>query len=524
MRFDPGGGFTPGMIDKWSVLGGLALLCAACGSETVLGSGGGGGEGGEGGSDSSTTSATSTTSAGGAGPTEACANLEDDDDDGLVDCLDADCAEACADSCANVIWLDALPLGTTRTFALSSEGWGDLSDGTCVSGSGGPEVIVGFYPEDFGVLYVNVDGADDFALSVRGACENDVAETACVDDTLGGGTEQLAFPLNAFAYTYLMIERSEASAVGEFQLSFEIPEPSCDAATDLQVPAVVVGSTEGGSSDLVFCDEIFVGQGMHWNPQQVYRVVAPADGNLNVKVTPGLGFDADIAVRSACDSAVDERCSYGGSEGQVEALTIPVEAGDVRYIVVQGYALDLTIPPAMGPFTIESSLDPAQCGDSEVQGGEQCDSSHPACVDCSIVLGETEPNGSVAQADSHAAGMAGAIDPAGDADYYAVTIPGPTSTLTATVVSGPRSQCGPVTQPAPPALPIPTIDSVLWLYGPDGTTQLAFDDEIGGGNSCSELTVTGLAAGKYYLRVQAFEEQPQSPTRTFDYGLDVTVQ
>lgn len=111
---------------------------------------------------------------------------------------------------------------------------------------------------------------------------------------------------------------------------------------------------------------------------------------------------------------------------------------------------------------------------------------------------ETEPNNTPATANplvlAGGCGVAsGAISPTGDLDYYSFTA-APGAKLWAGVdTSG---------------------DSVLTLFGPDGTTVIETDDDDGIGNNC-DATVESLqasaiagrtlaAGGTYFLRVEGF--------------------
>ncbi|MBN2580931.1 MAG: S8 family serine peptidase [Pirellulales bacterium] len=59
-------------------------------------------------------------------------------------------------------------------------------------------------------------------------------------------------------------------------------------------------------------------------------------------------------------------------------------------------------------------------------------------------------------------------------------------------------------------------DSVLYLYGQDGATLLAWNDDSGG-TLASSLTWTATAGGQYYLKVQAY-----SASQTGDYRLSLS--
>jgi hypothetical protein len=116
---------------------------------------------------------------------------------------------------------------------------------------------------------------------------------------------------------------------------------------------------------------------------------------------------------------------------------------------------------------------------------------------------EVEPNNTPATATplnlvSGCQAASGAISPVGDVDYYSFTAP-PGSKMWALVDTGPSTT---------------GHDSVLTLFGPDGTTVIEIDDDDGIGNNCGPTILsrqasaiagrTLTAGGTYFLRVEAF--------------------
>ncbi len=152
------------------------------------------------------------------------------------------------------------------------------------------------------------------------------------------------------------------------------------------------------------------------------------------------------------------------------------------------------------PYRIEITIIVPTCGDGVVELGEECDDSNTAPGDgcdasCQLEpVAEVEPNDATNLAGgpftSLTAVSPAAIGTPGDQDWYAVTVPGPSSTIDATIVDG-LDICG----------PSGTIDSELQLFDTDGTTSLAYNDDIHTAtNFCSTVSATGLAAGTYYVR------------------------
>ena len=122
---------------------------------------------------------------------------------------------------------------------------------------------------------------------------------------------------------------------------------------------------------------------------------------------------------------------------------------------------------------------------------------------------ESEPNNSAATANplvlaGGCQAASGAISPSGDLDYYFFTA-APGAKLWAGVDTG--------------------GDSILTLFGPDGTTVLETDDDDGIGNNC-DATIESVqasaiagrtltAGGTYFLRVEGFNGDVLSAYKLF---------
>jgi uncharacterized protein (TIGR03437 family) len=119
---------------------------------------------------------------------------------------------------------------------------------------------------------------------------------------------------------------------------------------------------------------------------------------------------------------------------------------------------------------------------------------------------EIEPNNSPTEANaldliSSRQTVTGAITPASDADYFSFNAPAG-ARLWASVDTGGTQISGATSR-----------DSILTLFGPDGTTVIEEDNDDGIGNGCDDTnessaasTIAGRtlsAAGVYYLRVRA---------------------
>jgi hypothetical protein len=123
---------------------------------------------------------------------------------------------------------------------------------------------------------------------------------------------------------------------------------------------------------------------------------------------------------------------------------------------------------------------------------------------------ETEPNNTPATANpltltGGCGAASGAISPGNDVDYYSFTA-APGSKVWALVDAGPG-------------------DSILTLFGPDGTTVLEVDDDDAPGNNCGSTVLafhssaiaghTLTAGGTYFLRVSSFANSTISAYKLF---------
>ncbi|MEP7121610.1 MAG: DUF4215 domain-containing protein [Byssovorax sp.] len=165
----------------------------------------------------------------------------------------------------------------------------------------------------------------------------------------------------------------------------------------------------------------------------------------------------------------------------------------------------------------EPSVCFATCGDGIQAGAEQCDDGNLTNGDCcSSACGaeagcEIEANNAILTANDFSAlaitsTVKGTIKPAGDLDYYLVTIPGgQTAVLTAATLDGYNSSCVNLTQ-----------DSFLTIYDINGVS-LGSDDNSGPGN-CASVQVVGLTGGDYFIEVKAAGAQQ------FSYALAVQLQ
>ncbi|MDC3957448.1 myxococcus cysteine-rich repeat containing protein [Polyangium jinanense] len=152
------------------------------------------------------------------------------------------------------------------------------------------------------------------------------------------------------------------------------------------------------------------------------------------------------------------------------------------------------------------------CGDGQKTPAEACDDGNTAPGDgcsptCSIEITETEPNGTAATADAFLEPWNGVLTPLGDVDVVSVVLSAPAASLTATTTDQGTNACA-----------AKTLDTIVDILAPNGTTVLATGDDIVG--NCGSALAMNLAAGTYFVRMRggSLAKNP-SP-----YGLQIVIQ
>ena len=160
----------------------------------------------------------------------------------------------------------------------------------------------------------------------------------------------------------------------------------------------------------------------------------------------------------------------------------------------------------------EPSACSTSCGDGVVAGAEACDDGNNVGGDCCSAACqlepecEVEPNNSAPTANgpfTQDVLIKAAIGPIADQDYFSFTV-----TTTSDIKLETFDQAGPGS--------CVSIDTLVDLYEPDGTTVRANDDDDGAGN-CSLLdpavdaAAQALAAGTYFVRVHEYNDNDAIP-------------
>jgi len=254
---------------------------------------------------------------------------------------------------------------------------------------------------------------------------------------------------------------------------------ACQAAVAAQ--ASNAGDTANGSS--LFAGSCTGGSGAK---EQIYSY-APSAADALIHIWLDSATDQGFYLRSLCadpSPGVELACQEGAPEAHTEHLVYQASSPDPFYVLVDGTASHADQDPA-GPFML---------GVREV-------TAHA----------EVEPNDTRQQANAAApATLVTAAIGAGDTDWYSVAVPA-NATLWVAVLGSGSDTCL-----------YGTIDSELAIVAPDGTTELAHDDDNGTYDYCSSASVPDLAAGTYFVRVWAAAKAAQGTT--FSYGLVIEAQ
>lgn len=408
-------------------------------------------------------------------------------------------------------------------------GQGDETDPSCAPG-GAADVAYEVTASQTGVLVLTLSSSADLVLYVRSQCDDSGSELACQDDDGQNGVETVSLLVTQGETVAVIVDGFDPAEQSPFTLDVAthplicgdgIVDPSeacdppdgtscgpdcqglpeqcgdgadndqdgladCEDAADCAgacplasecAGATTLGPLENGDTALGTGD--FAGSciGDELVPEALYSYVAPSDGVLVLDLASS--HDLGIYVRTACtDPSSELYCIDEHGGGTDELFALPVVAGDPLAVFVDGFD-----PPDVGSFSLQSQLVPST---------------------------EAEPNGSANQASAPASPVIGTVYPAGDEDWIAVAVPGPSSTLSAAILDFGTGNCAQF-----------LVESELEIYDTDGTSSLAYDDDSGPG-ACSDVSAFGLSAGTYYLRVAS--PTPFGLGGTFGYQLELLVQ
>jgi hypothetical protein len=328
------------------------------------------------------------------------------------------------------------------------------------------------------------------------------------------------------------------SAASASQVTVSVRSCSCGEAsvgdsdfdeltTDVVIPA---GNTSGTFDVDLLSDEDDEGQEIFW---------VQITGATNATVGPpftGYGLTDDQWGQAFIDDGA-RSAQYGTQSGSIspagqrDRWTIDVPAGASLHVDTIGadtscaaldtwlyvYDTDGTtlignnddVVPGLTHCSLVEVTDLAG-GTYVIEVGEFADNDTGAyTLNVSIVESESESNDTFGTADAAFPDTTfAALDPAGDEDWFSVTL-ALGATITVETVDGTTNTCA-------ASVATGVGDTVVSLIAPDGVTVVDSDDDAGVG-ACSLLTATVGAAGTYFVRVADFGDND-----SYTYGLKVT--
>ena len=289
---------------------------------------------------------------GNCGPTESvCDDGIDDDADGLVDCLDSDCANnpVCMCPATLVIGCDQVLNGDNGGGDNTVETWGCANWSTT-----GPESVYSFTSSITGDVTVRLTGlADDLDLFVTsdngGSCDSN---NCAASGTGGTADEEVTFAAYS-GTTYEFVVDGYDGASSAFSLETDCggvggttgtgtgtgtgaPAGVCAATSVLSCGTTVPGGNAGGSTDV---DQFDCATWETTGPEQVLELTPSADGDVTVRLS-GLTADVDLMVTTDLAGGCDANGCLGASQNydlDPEEVVFFGQTGVTYMVVIDGY-------------------------------------------------------------------------------------------------------------------------------------------------------------------------------------------
>ena len=465
---------------------------------------------------------------------ENCTDGIDNDADGLVDCEEPKCASECQSACfAPVVMGDGDdPNGSTT-------GHKDSLQSSCVAQSG-PDVVYVIDPSQTGMLDLVLfeNGSGPLSVSVRTSCASAFSEIGCNAAYAVDAPDQkrLSVPVTAGQPVFVVVDGDGPNAEGPFTLfaqtrplfcgdGFEDAPEECDdgntASGDGCSATCHVESTETEQNGTL---QTANPGAAPWYAQiapsgdvDVVKITLPSAGGLAVW-TDGIGanrcvdgsLDTVVTLLDGNGATVASNDDHAGACSLAAAASL---AAGTYYARIQAPA---GAPAAAATYPYRLAWAAFTCGDGALAIGEECDDGNAANGDgcssaCKVEVNESEPNGTLALADAYSSPWVARVDPDNDVDVVSVNVPAAGGKITAKTLD-----------PTGGAGCAGAIDTYVEVLDGNGVT-LAFNDDTAGG-TCSSVTAQNLAAGKYYVRVQAPPVLGVANVYIYSYKLDILVQ
>jgi cysteine-rich repeat protein len=235
----------------------------------------------------------------------------------------------------------------------------DTAQGTC-GGTSSPEIVYRVRAQDSGVLTVTMVGLEggDPVLYARAADCAAGAELGCSDNTFGGGTESLVFPVTAGSDYFIFADGWGDATQGtttkfslNLHLSSTAPGDTCPGeavAVDTANDVTLTGNTAAAGPHYKGTGNCSTSAS---TKDVVYAVTPAATGTLTVTLDPT--YDGQIYARSgACTTGTQIACSEAAGPAGPETITFPVVGGTKYSVFADGKN------GSAGPYTITFHLGP----------------------------------------------------------------------------------------------------------------------------------------------------------------------
>ncbi|MGK3989865.1 MXAN_6577-like cysteine-rich protein [Sorangium sp. So ce136] len=203
---------------------------------------------------------------------------------------------------------------------------------TCGS-STAPDMLYSFTAAENGTYIFNTFGSSfDTVLQVfDGSCSTPLR---CNDDADGGRQSRLTVDMGA-GQTALIAVDGRGTSSGEYVLQVDrfAGPGTCSTAIDLgsELPLTRTGSTAGQPNSVTpSCAAASTA------PETVFTYTAPADGSYVIS-TAGSTFDTVLHAHTGGCGGTTLSCDDDGAGARTSRLTLPLTAGQVITIVVDGY-------------------------------------------------------------------------------------------------------------------------------------------------------------------------------------------
>jgi cysteine-rich repeat protein len=296
-------------------------------------------------------------------------------------------------------------------------------------GGSGKDYVYVITPDVTGLLTATLSADFDGVLHARETCDLASTELGCADNEALGGTETIAFGVDANTSYYVFVD-GYAGSGGPFTLDIKVdtafcgngvaesPEncddgntvvgDGCDVNCMLEPGGIVddcpgstfvltgppntprklsiVGNTKGKatSQSPTSC----LGSG----PNDVYGITPDIAGSMQVTLVAAYD-NATLHVRSDCDtSSTQLDCIEGLEPFDTLTVHVPVLPNQTFYVFVDGQSSSTTTAN-FGPYSLQIEITPASCGNDALDGNEECDDGNSAVGDGCDASCKLEPVG-----------------------------------------------------------------------------------------------------------------------------------